>query len=71
MNDIIEIIKPLEYSNVLIDAVTETVKHEMTKQEGGFLRALLAPLVTSLAPSVVSSVLIGIKGRGVKRAERG
>ena len=71
MNDIIEIIKPLEYSNVLIDGVTETVKHEMTKQEGGFLRALLAPLVTSLAPSVVSSAVIGINGRGVKRAERG
>ena len=37
MNDIIKIIKSLEDSNVLIDGVTETVKHEITKQEGGYL----------------------------------
>ena len=35
--DIIKIIKSLENSCVLIDAVTETVKHEINKQEGGFL----------------------------------
>ena len=43
INDIIKIIKSLEDSGVLIDAVTETVKHEIKKQEGGFLQALLAP----------------------------
>ena len=31
MNDIIKIIKPLEDSDVLIDAVTETVKQEIRK----------------------------------------
>ena len=31
MNDIIKIIKSLEDSGVLIDGVTETVKHETTK----------------------------------------
>ena len=31
MNDIIKIIKPLEYSGILIDGVTETVKHEIKK----------------------------------------
>ena len=36
MNDIIKIIKSLEDSSVLIDAV----KHEIKKQEGGFLEAL-------------------------------
>ena len=30
---------------VLIDVVTETVKHEIKSQEGGFLGALLAPLL--------------------------
>ena len=29
MNDIIKIIKSLEYSGILIDGVTETVKHEI------------------------------------------
>ena len=38
MNDIVEIIKSLEDLGVLIDRVTETVKHEIQKQEGGFLR---------------------------------
>ena len=37
MNDIIKVIKSLEDSDVLIDGVTETVTHEIKKQEGGFL----------------------------------
>ena len=39
MNDIIKIIGSLENSSVLIDWVTETVKHEIKKQEGEFLGA--------------------------------
>ena len=35
MNDVIKVIKSLEYSSVLIDGVTETVKHEIKKV--GFL----------------------------------
>ena len=31
MNDIIKIIKSLEESNVLIDGITETEKHEIKK----------------------------------------
>ena len=37
MYDIIKIIKSLEDSGVLIDRVAGTVKHEIKKQEGGFL----------------------------------
>ena len=44
MNGIINIIKSLENSNLLIDGITETEKHEIKKQEGGFLPALLSPL---------------------------
>ena len=40
MNEIIKIMKSLDDSGVLIDGVTETVKHKMKKQEGGFLGAL-------------------------------
>ena len=71
MNYIIKIIKSLEDSNVLIDGISETVKHEMKKLEGGFLPALLAPLVASLVQPVISSVVKGISGRGVSRARRG
>ena len=71
INDIIEFIKSLEDSGVLTDGVTETVKHEIKKQEGGFLGALLAALVASLVQPVISSVVKGISGRGVRRAGRG
>ena len=40
-------------------------------QECGFLRALLAPLAASLVQPVISSVVKGISGRGVRRAGRG
>ena len=46
MNDTVKIIKSLEDSRVLIDGVTETVKHEIKKQEGRFLGASLALLAT-------------------------
>ena len=38
MNDIIKLIKSLEGLIVSIDAVSETVKNEIKKQEGGFLK---------------------------------
>ena len=41
MNDIIKIIKSLKDSCALIDGVTETVKNETKKQEGGFLGAFV------------------------------
>ena len=63
IDDIIKIIKSLEDSSVLIDAVTETVKHEIKNQEGGFLGALLAILAASLVQPVISSVVNGISGR--------
>ena len=44
MDDFIKITKSLEYLGVLTDGVTETVKHEIKKQEGGFLGAALEPL---------------------------
>ena len=70
MNDIIKIIKSLEDSGVLIDGVTETVKHQIIKQEGEFLGSLLAPLAASVVQSVIFSVVKGISERGVRRAGR-
>ena len=37
MGDIIKVIKSLEDSGILIDGVTETVKHEMKKDKIDFL----------------------------------
>ena len=54
MNDIVKIIKSLEHSGVLMDGVTETVKHEIKKQGGRFLGELLASLAASLVQPVIS-----------------
>ena len=70
MNDIIKVIKSLEDSGVLIDGVSEVVKHEIKKQEGEFLGALLAPLTASIVQPVISSVVKGISGTRVRRAGR-
>ena len=64
VNDIIKIIKSLEDSGVLINRVTETVKHKMKKEED-----ILASLVASIVQPVISSLVKGISGRGVRRAE--
>ena len=37
MNDIVKIIKSLEHLGVLINGVTETIKHEIKKQKGRLL----------------------------------
>ena len=71
MNDMIKIIKSLEDWGILIDGVTEIVWHEIKKQEGRFLGALLAPLADSLVQPVISSVVKGISGTGVRRGGRG
>ena len=71
MNNSIKVVKSSEVSGVLIDGVTETVKHVVKKQEGGFLGALLAPLATSLVQPVISSVVKDISRRGISRAGRG
>ena len=56
---------------IIIDGVTETVKHEIKRQEGGFRGASLASLAASLVQPVISSVVKGVHGRGVRGAERG
>ena len=71
MNDIVKIVKSLDDSDVLFDDITETVKHEIKKQEGRFLGVLLAPLAASLVQPVISSVVKGITGRGVRTAGKG
>ena len=71
MNDLFKNIKTLKDSGVLIDGVTETVKHKIKEQENGFLMALLAPLAASLVQTVISSSVKGISGRGVRRSGRG
>ena len=70
MNDIIKIIKSLEDSDLLINRTTEIVKHKIKKQEGGWLWVLLAALAASVVQPLISSVVKGLIGRGVRSAGR-
>ena len=48
MCDIIKMIETLEKANLLIDGALETVKHEIKKQEGRFLGAIMEPMAALL-----------------------
>ena len=54
VDDIIKIVKSLGNSGILIDRITKAVEHQVKKQEGGFLGALLAPLAASVVQPVIS-----------------
>ena len=64
MDDILEIIKSLEDSGVLLGGVSETIQHEAKEQRGGFLNMLLGTLGASLLGLYLS-------GKGVIRAGEG
>ena len=61
IEDIIEIIKYLEGSGLLLEGVTETVQIEVNEQKGGFLSMLLG----TLGASLLGNLLIG---KGIYRA---
>ena len=44
MEDILKIVKSLEYSGILLKGVSETIKDEAKEQRGGFLSMLLDTL---------------------------
>ena len=71
MYDITKIIKSLEVLSALIDRVTKTVKHEIKKQDSGFLGTLLAPLAPLLLQPMISSVVKDISEKGIIREGTG
>ena len=65
MNDIMEIIKALENSGILLNGVSKTIKKETKEQRGGFLSMLLG----TLGASLLGNILTG--GKGTMRAGDG
>ena len=59
MKDILKIVKSLEYSGLLLEGVSGTIKNEAKEQKGGFLSMILGTLGNMLA------------GKGVIRAGEG
>ena len=68
MNDMTNIVQPLEDSNILLKAVTKTIKNETKAQKGGFLSMLLGTLGTSLLGDLLTKHL---SGEGTVRAGEG
>ena len=64
LNDIMKIVKSLEYSGLLIKDVIETIKNEAKEQNGGFLGMLLRTLGASLLGNLLT-------GKGTIRAGQG
>ena len=80
MEDVIKIVKSLEYSGVLLKGVTEKVQNKVKEQKGGFLSMLLGTLRASLLGNILSGKgaivtshrrKINKKDRGMNRAGKG
>ena len=57
MNDIIKIAELIEKSDLLIDGVTEEVKHKIKRLEGGLLEAIMEPMTASMIAPMASSLI--------------
>ena len=64
MKDIIEIVKSLEDSGLLLKGVSKTIQNECKEQKGGFLSMLLSTLGASLLGNILA-------GKEMKKAGEG
>ena len=73
MNDIMEIIKYLEESGLLIKVVSETSKNEGKEQKGASLSMLLGTLGASLLGKLLTGkgAIATRQGKGTIRADEG
>ena len=71
MDDLIEIVKSLEDSGLLLKGVTESVQNEVKEQRGGFLSMLLGTLGVSLLGNLLTGKGIYRAGEGSVRAGEG
>ena len=73
IEDIIEIVKSLEDSGLLLKGVTETIQNEVKEQKGGFLSMLLGTLGASLLGNLLTGrgAIATSQGRGIYWAGKG
>ena len=64
IRDIIQIVKSLEGSGLLLKGVSETIKNEAKEQKEGFLKVLLGTLGAGLLGNILA-------GKGMNRAREG
>ena len=63
MEDIIEVVKSIEDSGLLLKGVSETIQNEAKEEKGGILSMLLGTLCASLLGDILA-------GKGMNRARR-
>ena len=61
MEDIIEVVKSIEDSGLLLTGVSETIQNEAKEEKGGILSMLLGTLCASLLGDILA-------GKGINRA---
>ena len=71
MKNIIDIVKSLEDSGLLLKGVSETIQNEAKEQKGGFLSMLLGTLGASLLKNILAGRGINKAGEGVIRTGYG
>ena len=71
MDDLIEIVKSLEDSGLLLKEVTESFQNEIKEQRGGFLSMLLGTLGASLLGNLLAGKGIHRAGEEIVRAGEG
>ena len=71
MDDLIEIVKSLEDSGLLLKGITESVQNEIKEQKGGFFSMLLGTLGPSLLGKLLTGKGANKKGKGIHRAGEG
>ena len=71
IEDLIQVVKSLEDSGLLLKRVAETVQNEVKVQKGGFLSMLLGKLGASLLGNLLTGKGINKAGEGVMRAGEG
>ena len=71
IDEILKIVKSLEYSRVSLKGVSETIKNEAKEKKGGFLIMLLGTLGASLLGNVLADKGVIRAGEGTIRAGYG
>ena len=71
MIDIMEIVKSLEESGLLIKGVSNTIQNEAKEQKGGFFGILLGTLRASLLGNLLTSKRVTRAGEGKIRPGEG
>ena len=71
MKDLLEIVKSLEDSGLLLKGVNKTIQNEAKEQKGGFYSMLLGTLGGSLLGNTLAGKGINIAREGAKRHSRG